>query len=184
MSKPIVVNFFGESCTGKSTHSAGLFAELKKAGVNVEISREYCKNFFYEGTKYKLNNQMLITGKQIEQVETFIHGGCDVVIMDSPILLGALYSQVYNRDIDLSHAIRKRFHQYNNFNILMQGDVEFVGHGRGQTGVDRSTIGILLQDEGLVYDKTYKTSELTSYTKLVTLIKKRLHSDNLSLQGE
>lgn len=170
----LIVNMFGASCTGKSTHSAGLFAELKKAGVNVELGREYCKNFFYEGTQYKLANQMLITGKQIEQVETFIHGGCDVIIMDSPILLGALYSQVYNRDIDLYMSIRKRFHNYNNYNILMLSDIDFIPHGRGKTGAGRDTISELLISEGLHYDKTYKTTELKSYTKLVSTIIKKL----------
>lgn len=174
MYKLLVVNLFGASCTGKSTHSAGLFSELKKAGINVELGREYCKDFFYEGTQYKLKNQMLITGKQIEQVDMFIHGGCDVVVMDSPILLGALYSQVYNRDLDLSHSIRKKFHHYNNYNILMQGDVEFVAHGRGQTGVGRDAISMLLESEGLHYEKKYKTSELRSYTKIVSDIIKRL----------
>lgn len=173
-SKPIVVNFFGQSCAGKSSHSAGLYSALKAKGIKVELSREYCKNFFYEGTKYKLDNQMLITGKQIEQVETFIHGGCDVVIMDSPILLGALYSQVYNRDIDLTMSIRKKFHTYNNFNILLESDVEFNPHGRGQTGINRDTIYELLMSEGLHFENRYKTTELTSYTKLVSAIIKRL----------
>ena len=172
--KPLIVNFFGNSCSGKSGHSAGLYSALKAKGINVELSREYCKNFFYEGTQYKLNNQMLISGKQIEQVETFRHGKCDVVIMDSPILLGALYSQVYNRDLDLSMSIRKKFHTYNNYNILMTSDVEFNPHGRGQTGVGRDTISELLVSEGLHYDKQYKTSELTSYTKLVSAIIKEL----------
>ena len=174
LSKPLVINFFGASCTGKSTHSAGLFAELKRAGVNVELGREYCKNFFYEGTQYKLGNQMLVTGKQIEQVETFSHGGCDVIIMDSPILLGALYSQVYNRDIDLCMSIRKKFHTYNNYNILMISDVDFVSHGRGKTGLSRDIISELLVSEGLHYDRTYKTTELKSYTKLVSAIIKKL----------
>lgn len=174
MYKLLIVNFFGNSCSGKSGHSAGLFSALKAKGINVELGREYCKNFFYEGTQYKLNNQMLITGKQIEQIETFIHGKCDVVVMDSPILLGALYSQVYNRDIDLSMSIRKKFHQYPNYNILLESDVDFVPHGRGNSGVGRDTISELLKSEGLHYDKTYKTTELNSYTKIVSDIIKRL----------
>ena len=58
----IVVNFFGQSCTGKSGHASALFGELKKRGFKVELVREHCKTYFYEGTQYKLDNQMLTTG--------------------------------------------------------------------------------------------------------------------------
>lgn len=172
----LVVNFFGGSCTGKSTHSAGLFAELKKAGVNVEISREYCKNFFYEDTKYKLSNQFLITGKQIEQIETFKHGGCDVVIMDSPILLGAFYVERSQLDYALSQAITRQFNSYDNFNILLERDIEFKPIARASNSessdeIQRHIIGSMDYNK---WDKIYRTSELKSYAKLVSAIIKRI----------
>lgn len=172
----LVVNFFGGSCTGKSTHSAGLFAELKKAGVNVEISREYCKNFFYEDTKYKLSNQFLITGKQIEQVETFKHGGVDVVIMDSPILLGAVYAEMYQHDYALSQAITRQFNTYDNFNILLERDIEFqpiarAGSSESSDKVQRHIIGTMDYNK---WDKIYMTSELASYAELVSAIIKKI----------
>lgn len=171
----LVVNFFGASCSGKSTHSAGLYAELKKAGVNVEIGREYCKNFFYESTQYKLDNQFLITGKQIEQVETFKHGGCDVVIMDSPILLGAVYAELYQKNYTLSKAISLKFSEYDNFNILLERDIEFQSIARsGKSDSSDKVYDFLVSHCSNDWDKTYKTSELTSYTKLVSAIIKRL----------
>lgn len=172
----LVVNFFGGSCSGKSGHSAGLYSALKAKGINVELGREYCKNFFYEETEYKLANQMLITGKQIEQVETFKHGGCDVVIMDSPILLGAMYTELYENDYALSQAITRQFNKYDNFNILLKRDVEFQPIGRAGSSKSSDAIQhkIVSSMDYNKWDKIYLTSELTSYTKLVSAIIKRI----------
>lgn len=170
----LVINMFGQSCTGKSTHSAGLFSALKKAGVRVELAREYCKNWFYEGTQWKLNNQFAITGGMVEQLETFKQGDIDVVITDSPVLLGALYTQVYNIDLYLAQAIRNKFHSYDNYNILLKSDVEFDTHGRGSSGVTREKIVELLFQENLQYEKEFYTTKLTSYAKIVSDIKRRL----------
>lgn len=170
----IVINLFGESNTGKSTHSAGIYSALKKQGIRVELAREYCKNFFYEDTRYKLDNQFLITGKQVEQIETFRYGKIDVVVTDSPILLGAIYKQVFNTSYSMSQAIREVHHSYDNYNILLECDVDFDSHGRGHSGVHRGEIRKLLLNEGLQFDRQYKTTELKSYTKIVSDIKRRL----------
>lgn len=170
----LVVNMFGNSCSGKSTHATGLFCALKKAGLKVELVREHCKNWFYEDLQYKLSNQMLITGKQIEQTEMFRKGGCEVIVTDSPILLGSLYSQVYNIDINLANAIRTAHHANNNYNILLESDIEFDSHGRGASGINRDVIFNLLMREGLIFDKDYKTTELDSYKLIVNDIKRRL----------
>lgn len=170
----VVVNFWGHSCVGKSTHSAGLYSALKKAGVRVELAREHCKNWFYEGTQWKLNNQFSITGGMIEQIETFKFGGIDVVITDSPILLGALYSQVYNTDLYLAQAIRNKHNSYNNYNILLRPDIDFDPQGRGASGITRETIAELLSNENLNYDKEFYTTKLKSYAKIVSDIKRRI----------
>ncbi len=170
----VIVNLFGESNTGKSTHSAGIYSALKRAGIRTELVREYCKTFFYEDTRYKLDNQFLITGKQIEQIEMYLKGGCDVVVSDSPILLGALYAKVYKNNYTMSQAIREEHHRYNNYNILMEGDVPFDSHGRGNSGADRNQIREALLKEGLVFNRQYKTTELNNYNKIVKDIQRIL----------
>lgn len=170
----LIVNMYGNSCSGKSGHSAGIFCALKKEGLNVEYVRESCKNWLYEDLHYKLGNQMLITGKMIEQIEMFRRGKCDVVVTDSPLLLGAVYSQVYNINISLAHAIREEHNSNNNYNILLKSDVEFNPHGRGGSGIGREVIFDTLMREGVTYDKEYKTSELDSYKLIVNEIKRRL----------
>ena len=128
----IVVNFFGEGCTGKSTASAMLYARLKQAGIKVEYVREHCKTWYYEGTLYKLDNQFLITGRQIEQTELYRKGGCDVVVTDSPILLGAIYSTVGKRyNTALADAIRKAHFDNNNYNVFLERDFDFNDFARG-----------------------------------------------------
>lgn len=170
----IVVNFFGESNTGKSTHALALCSELKKHGIRAEIVRESCKDYFFEGTQYKLENQFKITGDIVDQIRMYEHGGIDVVVTDSPVLLGALYTQVYNVDINLSNAIRTQFHKDDNMNILLECDVPFDEVGRGSSGINRDTIRTLLLREALKYELECKTTELTTYKVLVNKIRRRI----------
>lgn len=126
----LIINFFGESCTGKSKNASGLYAHLKEKGVSCELVREYIKDFFYDYTPNKrLPNQMLITGKQIEMTDRYI-GAVKVIITDSPILLGAVYANMYGHTF-LGLEINNWFNKYNNFNILLRRDFEFVHEARG-----------------------------------------------------
>lgn len=128
----VVINLFGEACTGKSTHATGLYSLMKKKGYSVELIREWVKDVFYEGhgSMWKLGNQYKITGEQIEATDRLIDK-VDYIITDSPILLGALYARLYNKDYNLHDSIKSRFETYNNFNILLKRDFEFVHEARG-----------------------------------------------------
>ena len=90
--RPLVVNLFAGPGSGKSTGSAFLFAYLKLMKVNVELVTEFAKELAWEGDKeFMANNQVYITGQQIRRMNRLI-GKVDVIITDSPIELGALYT--------------------------------------------------------------------------------------------
>ena len=90
--RPLVVNLFAGPGAGKSTGAAFLFAYLKLLKVNVELVTEFAKELAWEGDKeFMANNQVYITGQQIRRMNRLI-GKVDVIITDSPIELGALYS--------------------------------------------------------------------------------------------
>lgn len=90
--RPLVVNLFAGPGAGKSTGAAFLFAYLKLLKVNVELVTEFAKELAWEGDKeFMANNQVYITGQQIRRMNRLI-GKVDVIITDSPIELGALYT--------------------------------------------------------------------------------------------
>ena len=90
--RPLVVNLFAGPGSGKSTGAAFLFAYLKLMKVNVELVTEFAKELAWEGDKdFMANNQVYITGQQIRRMNRLI-GKVDVIITDSPIELGALYT--------------------------------------------------------------------------------------------
>lgn len=91
--KPLVVNLFAGPGSGKSTGAAFLFAYLKLAGVNAELVTEFAKELAWEGDKeFMANNQVYITGQQVRRMNRLV-GKVDVIITDSPIELGALYTE-------------------------------------------------------------------------------------------
>ena len=90
--RPLVVNLFAGPGAGKSTGAAFLFGFLKLHKVNVELVTEFAKELAWEGDKeFMANNQVYITGQQIRRMNRLV-GKVDVIITDSPIELGSLYT--------------------------------------------------------------------------------------------
>ena len=135
----LVVNLFAGAGAGKSTFSASLFAELKKRGVDCELATEYAKDCVWEDRTEVFNHQLYITGKQYYRIARVI-GKVDVVITDSPILLGAIY------DVDHNKNFRKYLldihNSWNNFNIFLMRGEDYNSNGRNQT-----------KEEAITYDK-------------------------------
>ena len=91
--RPLVVNLFAGPGAGKSTGAAFLFGFLKLHKVNVELVTEFAKELAWEGDKeFMANNQVYITGQQIRRMNRLV-GKVDVIITDSPIELGSLYTE-------------------------------------------------------------------------------------------
>ena len=93
--KTKVINIYAGSGAGKSTLAAGLFFKMKKAGLNVELAREWVKSWAWSGRKITELDQLHISGQQSE-VESSLYGKVDYVITDSPLLLSAIYDEFYN----------------------------------------------------------------------------------------
>lgn len=86
-----VVNLFGGPGIGKSTTAARLFAELKDSGVNAELVQEYVKGWAWEGRSAPTHlDQLYLTAKQARR-EQLLYGKVDVIVTDSPLLLGPFY---------------------------------------------------------------------------------------------
>ena len=140
--KTLVINFFGGPGTGKSTAATWLFAQLKMLGVDCEYVSEFAKDKVWEGNKTVFNCQMYLSGKQAFKIARCI-GKVDVLITDSPILVGVQY----NHDNPLlNNALLYEFNKYNNLNFFIKRNNSYNANGRNET-----------ESEAKVIDETMKS---------------------------
>ena len=86
-----IINIWGGAGVGKSTAAAGLFYEMKKLQLNVELVTEYAKDATWEKRYNILDDQIYIFAKQHRRIARLVNSGVDWVITDSPIPLGLVY---------------------------------------------------------------------------------------------
>ncbi len=127
---PIVVNLFAAPGSGKSTTASGLFYNLKNNGINCELAGEYAKDLTWAKRFNTLQDQIYVFGKQHHRVWR-LKEEVDVIICDSPILLGLAYAQEYPQCY--KDTVRWAFDQYDNMNFLIQRVKPYMAKGRRQT---------------------------------------------------
>jgi len=149
--KTTVINLFGGPGCGKSTTAADLFAKLKAAGKNVELVREYVKDWAYEGRKIGALDQLYILGKQTHK-EGLLYGKVDYIITDSPILLGPFYESHYNSGRTISKEAAINFLERAaelgviRHNYVLQRHKPYVPIGRYETEDQAKQIDVKLKE--------------------------------------
>lgn len=143
--EPLVINLFAGPGAGKSTIAAEIFALLKWEGVKVELVREFAKEELWAGHEKSFQNQLYISGVQ-SQRQAELRDQVDVIVTDSPIILGCLYGA----SPALSQELLRDFNSYNNINIFLKRTKPYEPSGRHQTEeeakeIDRKTLDLLLQ---------------------------------------
>ncbi len=123
-----VINFYGGPGVGKSTTASGVFNNLKETtDLKCEYITEYAKELTYASNP-AIENQLLVSGIQWERMRHCI-GKVDVIICDSPIMTGAVYTDIpYFKFILL--------HLHNNtksFNFVLNRTKEYKQYGRSQS---------------------------------------------------
>lgn len=89
-----IINLYAGPGAGKSTNAAILFGLMKQAGLNVELIREYVKDWAWEGRNINKYDQLYFLGKHIRK-ESMLFDKVDYIITDSPVHLCAFYSDKY-----------------------------------------------------------------------------------------
>ncbi len=148
-----IINLFGGPGAGKSTTAAGVFSLLKLDGVNCELVTEYAKDLVWEDRHKTLENQFYVSAKQHNRLWR-IPETVDIVITDSPILLGILYSN----DKLFKSMLIKKFSEFNNLNFFLNRVKSFNEIGRLQKEEEAnkfcaSTVN-LLDDNNIPYITT------------------------------
>lgn len=124
----LVINLFGGPGTGKSTGAAYIFSQLKLKGYDCELVTEFAKDKVWENNKEVFKNQFYITGKQSFKISR-CDGKVDIIITDSPILLGAIYEDSKK----FKAAVLEEFNKYRNLNFFIIRQKEYNPNGRNQT---------------------------------------------------
>lgn len=150
--KTLLINFYGGPGCGKSTICAGLFYQLKILGYNCEMALEFAKDKVWEESYKVLDDQIYILGKQFHKLYR-LKNKVDIIITDSPILLGAYYQKTRSKALeDLILECRREF---NNIDIFLERSTDYDPNGRMQTQEEALKIddGIksLLQEKFIEY---------------------------------
>lgn len=145
-----VINLFGGAGIGKTTLSAEVFVQMKKAKLNCELVQEWIKTWAYEQRSVGPFDQFYIAGKQIRK-ESFLYDRVDYIITDCPLWLGAAYETFYEG----THYIEKHISGFVEFaetrgveyhNFLLQRDFAYDPYGRFQNEKEAHETDALMKD--------------------------------------
>ena len=125
----IVINFFGPSCSGKSTLAAGVFYRLKSFGLNAEMALEYVKDSVYDGNPYPFKDQIYVFAHQLKRLRQY-EGKVYYVVTDAPLLLS--HSFAGDKECQAFHdLIDHEWKRYNNVNVFLDWrNVPYTSSGR------------------------------------------------------
>ena len=92
--KTTIINLYGGPGAGKSTSAAYLYYLLKCQGANVELVREYVKNWAWEDRKFGVYDELYFLGKQVRH-ESMLFGKVEYIVTDAPVYMTAYYAKLY-----------------------------------------------------------------------------------------
>lgn len=143
MKNTLLVNLYAGPGAGKSTGAAYIFAKLKMAGIDCEYVSEYAKDRVWQDDQFPLKHcQLYVTGKQCLKI-TRLLGKVDVVVTDSPIAIGAMYTdEKPYQDVCLYEAKKYK----NTYNIFVNRFKKYNTNGRNQTEDEAKEIDKRIKD--------------------------------------
>ena len=137
--KTLVINLLAGPGTGKSTIAAGVFYELKQAGINCELVTEYAKSVVWGETQKTLDDQLYVFAKQHHRMFNLINK-VDVIITDSPLIFSLIYGK--NMKDSFKNLVKETFNDFNNLNYYVIRKKKYNPAGRNQN-----------EEEAIIIDK-------------------------------
>lgn len=155
----VVINLLGEPCCGKSYAATYITPKLRNLGLNVEYVPEFAKQKVYENNKLALKCQEYMFGVQSYML-AYLEGKVDVAIMDSPLILSAIYNTEVRGKLHLpsehfNKVVMSAHNRYDNLNFLLQREYNYVMDGRVHNENDakriRKKLISFLDDNDITY---------------------------------
>lgn len=140
-----VINLFAGPGAGKSTTRAALFAELKYRGIRVEEVTEYAKDLTWDEHGSLLSDQLMILANQNRKLER-LRNKVDLVISDSPILLGINYRVPGYLPSYFEKLVWELWETYDNYNYFINRTKKYNSYGRTQTEEEAKKLDCLIMD--------------------------------------
>lgn len=158
--KTLIVNLYAGPGAGKSTSAAYVFSMLKMRGISAEYVTEFAKDKTWEENQLTLNCQFYVSGKQAFRLAR-VNGKVDVIVTDSPLVLGAFYSSdKYICDACIEES-KKYPWQLNYF--IERHDRHYDTNGRSQTYEEAKQIDAsiknLLAEKNIIYKSVISSRE-------------------------
>jgi ABC-type dipeptide/oligopeptide/nickel transport system ATPase component len=172
MKKTLVINLIGGPGCGKSTTAAGIFYELKKNGVDCEMSLEFAKDKVWENSLQTLDDQIYVFGKQFHKLWR-LNGKVDVVITDSPLLLSSYYNKEESNYFD--DFVVEQYNRFDNLLFFIERTEQYQENGRIQTEEESKEIDYVLKNimdaRGITYETVKCDNAVSEITnKILTKI--------------
>ena len=144
----LFVNLYGGPGSGKSTTAARVFSDLKSEGYNAELVTEYAKELVWGDSLGALEFQPYVTSKQAYRQYRLLKAGLEVVVTDSPLLLGAIY-QGWGCDKSWEVFLVRLYRRFNNLNIFIERDPRrhlYNPSGRLQTEMEAIEVDMRIKE--------------------------------------
>ena len=120
-----------------------------------ELVLEYAKQLTWENREKALSNQIYILGKQLHKIE-IVSDKVDVVVMDTSLLLGAVYAPkgYHNSFRSLLFEI---YNSMDNMNFYVERHKPYLAVGRYQNEQQAKNIDIDVKDWLDINEVTYES---------------------------
>lgn len=151
-----VINLFAGPGAGKSTTAAGLFYQMKRMGLSVELVTEYAKDMTWEKRYNVMSDQLYMFAKQRRKQLRVQDHAIDYVVTDSPLILGLVYTP-HEYPKSFTELVIDMWNQFDNRNFFIARDKEYVPTGRSQTELQARELDddlwVLLEKHRIDFEK-------------------------------
>jgi len=179
------INLYGGAGCGKSTIAARIYSELKIKGYNIELVREYIKQWAYSSRVPKSFDQCYVFAKQLHEEDQLFCAGVEHIVTDSPMHLQVFYAEKY-KFVSSAHlkAILSDYESSHNgktkpINVFLHRPAEYVSHGRYETHEQAKQIDqeiIMFLDRNKIEYKSFGCNELEQVISEIEDVNGRLVS--------
>lgn len=170
-----VINIYGGSGIGKSTLAAGLFYEMKSRGLNVELVREYVKQWAWDGIKVGPFDAPYLFGKQ-SKAESRLYNKVDWVVTDSPLLLCPIYETYYNKESIVLPSVLSFLNKAKEHGIIYNSfcfsrNKKFDPKGRYETEEQAKEVDCLISKSLSIWGINYTEINVTDEERVIEILK-------------